>query len=406
MGFKNCRVAPYEPLLRLFIARLFVAGLPVGSMVDAGAHRGGESCFFSDLAPERTVHAMEPLRDNVVFIRNNYHDRPRIHPDVGALGSLPGQTELSAQRSGDDMASGITGGKRRLKETDRRIRVHTIDSLFGAGGAWANETLAFAHFDVEGSELAVLRGSNRTIWQDKPVFTVEVHMHQDHGYTLELLRHIDYLAYDAFIVDECCGSQKDCRNLICVPRTDFVRPPSLTTLDRTLRETILRDASRAVGVDISAARNWLSTAFSAHASSNSSRLHLALSSLDSQPLQSKLLPVLRGDPQRTIQTCCSRPLRRPPIHPKEKISAQSVKAASFLAGSISGATDRLRSHSSATVRRPKVRLAHDPYPRGAQGGTPKRPMQAANTAPTRPLVGKLQSGSVGPKPVFHHGHRG
>ena len=42
------------------------------------------------------------------------------------------------------------------------LKIHTLDSLF-LGGAWDGETLAFGHFDVEGSELDLLQGAERVL---------------------------------------------------------------------------------------------------------------------------------------------------------------------------------------------------------------------------------------------------
>ena len=54
----------------------------------------------------------------------------------------------------------------------------TLDGLFSKGGAWAGETLAFAHLDVEGLEELVVEGTRRTIARDHPVLTVEVTVHK------------------------------------------------------------------------------------------------------------------------------------------------------------------------------------------------------------------------------------
>ena len=54
--------SPYEPSFQATIAAIFAlssscGGLHNGSVVDSGAHVGGESCLYADYAPERIVHA-------------------------------------------------------------------------------------------------------------------------------------------------------------------------------------------------------------------------------------------------------------------------------------------------------------------------------------------------------------
>lgn len=90
---------------------------------------------------------------------------------------------------------------------------HSVDRLFH------DQPLGFAHFDVEGEELNVLRGAVHVIRRDRPVFTVELHVHQSHSETQALLSFIAHLGYSSFMVesDGPCGLRFDCRNLICVP---------------------------------------------------------------------------------------------------------------------------------------------------------------------------------------------
>ena len=46
------------------------------------------------------------------------------------------------------------------------------------------EKLAFAHIDVEGVELDVLKGGIKTIKADRPIFTVELIVHENVQYFL------------------------------------------------------------------------------------------------------------------------------------------------------------------------------------------------------------------------------
>ena len=58
----NCRgISPYEPRFQATIAAIFAlaescGGLRNGSVVDSGAHVGGEACMYADYAPNRIVY--------------------------------------------------------------------------------------------------------------------------------------------------------------------------------------------------------------------------------------------------------------------------------------------------------------------------------------------------------------
>lgn len=103
-----------------------------------------------------------------------------------------------------------------------KLPIRRIDSLF------SNETLGFAHFDMEGGELDTLKGAAATIRRDQPVLTVELFVHKDKSYREQLLRLISDLGYSTYMVDEVCGWNLDCRNLLCLPRTRFAHTNSHT----------------------------------------------------------------------------------------------------------------------------------------------------------------------------------
>ena len=90
----RCRgTSPYEPYFQATIAAIFAlpsscGGLHNGSVVDSGAHVGGESCLYADYAPERIVHAVDPIRGNVDLMRARYRDRTNLIPLQAGLGSV------------------------------------------------------------------------------------------------------------------------------------------------------------------------------------------------------------------------------------------------------------------------------------------------------------------------------
>lgn len=67
----------HEPMLRVLLGLLLLDAddlLPDGSVLDAGAHLGGDACFYSAASPHsakhsaRIVHALDPDERNVAFM--------------------------------------------------------------------------------------------------------------------------------------------------------------------------------------------------------------------------------------------------------------------------------------------------------------------------------------------------
>ena len=92
--------------------------------------------------------------------------------------------------------------------------VYTLDSMYFDKGL----KLALAHLDLEGLELDALHGGLKTIRAYKPVFTVELRVHETDK-TTQLLDFIDSEGYDTYVIDEPCGMPPvDLRNILCIPR--------------------------------------------------------------------------------------------------------------------------------------------------------------------------------------------
>ena len=83
-------------------------------------------------------------------------------------------------------------------EVGAEFPLYTIDSLFYEKG----RKLAFAHLDVEGLELDVLKGAVQTMRQSRPIFTTEVRVHKDVAYTDALMDFIFDLGYDSYVINE------------------------------------------------------------------------------------------------------------------------------------------------------------------------------------------------------------
>lgn len=218
-----CSMPSTERTFNSLIQRLFAANLvPNGSMVDAGAHLGRWSCFYAEQAPDRVVHALEPLGSNVKRIRRSYgRTHPTIRARLAGLGSRHTWRSTPCRPAGSQLdplhpAANFSAAARCSFEVFR------MDDLF------AQEQLGFVHLDVEGDELAVIRGGRAVLRRDMPLLTTELTVHADLNYSRTLLHEVASLGYASFLVEEHCGwPRQDCRNLVHVRRSQAAALRSL-----------------------------------------------------------------------------------------------------------------------------------------------------------------------------------
>lgn len=184
-----------------------------GSVLDAGASLGHESCAFAESAASRRVHALDPSPHNVKFMRSMYagEQRPNLLPRVAALGENLTRLKVKYQVQGNQHFTVFPTHAIPWNQSGG-LEVLTIDDLFGE-----YEQLALMHLDLEGSELPVLKGSTRTIEISRPVVATELFVHKDPMYSSALLDFMEARGYRSYLIDEVCGHPVDCRNLIHFP---------------------------------------------------------------------------------------------------------------------------------------------------------------------------------------------
>ncbi|KAJ1616061.1 hypothetical protein T492DRAFT_1106559 [Pavlovales sp. CCMP2436] len=191
---------------------------------------GDWTCMYASFDRSRTVHGLDPLRANVDrAIRRFGADAPNMHMHVGGLDAQESVADAGAKKTRGQMTM-PKQPRGNARESNTSFPIHTLDKLFSEGGLFGNEKLAFAHIDVEGFELNVLKGARAVLARDQPVVTVEAHVHQNITFTRELLRELSANGYDSFLVEEPCGVRGDCRNIIGFPRSrrnEFRDSPTL-----------------------------------------------------------------------------------------------------------------------------------------------------------------------------------
>lgn len=146
-------------------------------VVDVGANVGLYTTLFATsicstckvLAIEPSAAAFSHLRSNVV--RNGVEQKVILHncavsakAGVGSLSVVPGKEEYST------LSRLVHPSVSRLKTVEEGVQCDTLDSLVLANGIRPG----FIKIDVEGGELNVLIGSQKTLEQHKPIVMMEV----------------------------------------------------------------------------------------------------------------------------------------------------------------------------------------------------------------------------------------
>jgi len=178
-----------------------------GTIVDAGAHSGQFTLPLAQLKGVRVV-AFEPLPDVSQQLREELRARyggvmpPHVQVYSAALGDSPGRARLSIPRihggeikqwasiakTFDDVLAEAPEG---LDVVRLEVDVWTLDSL-GLGDVTAMKV------DVEGHELAVLKGAHDTILRCRPFITVELEERHSEGCTRSVPEYLAGLGYDGF----------------------------------------------------------------------------------------------------------------------------------------------------------------------------------------------------------------
>lgn len=213
----SCPRPEYETIFTSLIGGLIVEGrVPPGDILDAGAYKGAWACFYARQDRRRSVLAVDPDKYLVDAMKSEpYHSQhPNVMPIHGAISdqARPSFQRVHASRSSMKLYP-LSAPDRAWYKGDFDFPTKTIDELFH------RRSLGLAGLDLEGAELAALQGGNETIARDQPVLATEMCVHCDARATKHLLRYVDNLGYDSFMVEEIVGLRADLRNLLHLPRS-------------------------------------------------------------------------------------------------------------------------------------------------------------------------------------------
>jgi FkbM family methyltransferase len=165
--------------------RLFASLVQVGDVVyDVGANAGYYTLLASRLcgAAGRVI-AMEPLPRNLDFLQQHLRLNRSSNVTVldVALAEAPGSARFRASVGSAEGSLAADG--------DIEVRVTTIDAI-------VQDCIAppprLIKMDIEGGELAALRGAREVLRKHRPVLLLATHGPEIHGACLKLLHELGY----------------------------------------------------------------------------------------------------------------------------------------------------------------------------------------------------------------------
>jgi len=145
-----------------------ISGLAIDRILDVGANRGQFSLIARILYPQVSIEAFEPQPSEASVYEAIFTGDSRIILHKFALGDFAGEADLHISRRRDS-SSLLPIGKMQSKlfpNTEEvgthRISVATLDSFIPR---WESSKKMLLKLDVQGFELAVLRGSKTVLKQ-------------------------------------------------------------------------------------------------------------------------------------------------------------------------------------------------------------------------------------------------
>lgn len=139
-----------------------------GHILDVGANIGYTAALFLDvLSPGFKVYAFEPDAANLVSLRESVrarHAEGRIVPVPCAAGDVDGEAELwhNPAHPGDHRLVTPASARQASAGDTTPVAVRTLDGFLEAEGQ-AGSPIAFVKVDVQGTEIAVFRGMERSL---------------------------------------------------------------------------------------------------------------------------------------------------------------------------------------------------------------------------------------------------
>jgi FkbM family methyltransferase len=158
--------------------------LNIETIFDVGAHIGVTALEFGDAFPRAVVYAFEPHPLNFGRLKSNLVGKPETRFHQLGMGAEPGFLPFEFDPNHPSMA-------RIAKEGSDTIEIDTIDRFCGAN---AVDQIDLMKIDVEGHEMAVLKGASGMLSQSRiSIIKMETAIDPDTAYHTQLFDLCSYL---------------------------------------------------------------------------------------------------------------------------------------------------------------------------------------------------------------------
>jgi FkbM family methyltransferase len=168
-------------------------------VVDVGADWGVYATRLSDLVgPTGRVHAFEPHPLSRERLEAVTRSEPQVRVHGEALSDHEGTATLHVPVEDGEPVEALAGlsPRRGVQSQQVTVRTTTLDAALGEDA----ERVSFVKIDVEGHELAVLRGAERVLASARPRLLVEIE-HRHAGDLMDAtFEHMASLGYSASAV--------------------------------------------------------------------------------------------------------------------------------------------------------------------------------------------------------------
>lgn len=218
----------YEPHVMAALRKILRPG---DTFVDLGAHIGYHSYFAAGLVgASGSVFSIEADPANFQRLRKNLQHFPQATQEHCAIWSTEEDLMFTRSESVEESGWGALASVRNAPDREQ-VRVHGVS--LDAWSERANpEAIRAIKIDVEGAEIAVLRGAKRVLERLRPIVVLEMNEHllsqagasaamieellRGHGYQLSRLSDGEVLPWKALGQNEsvdCIADPEECQEL-------------------------------------------------------------------------------------------------------------------------------------------------------------------------------------------------
>jgi len=171
--------------------------------IDIGANIGYFSLLSAKILPSIKVFSFEPVKDLFQKMNENFslNDSKNIVAISAAVGEMNEQRELYLSAP-DNLGMSSFQQPENYSGKKEKVEVIAFDDWFKTSGL---KKISLIKLDIEGSELAALKGMRVVLEEQKPALVVEINpetLSQFGLKPLDIYNYLNQLNFDGFLISE------------------------------------------------------------------------------------------------------------------------------------------------------------------------------------------------------------